>query len=79
MVNGDTNEMTVKLMDIRKPFEKKESGFFKRTQEREDRRRLGKKNTTVYLFIFFGIYMFTWSTGNRFPTKLKLTVKVKTT
>ena len=77
MVNGDTNEMTVKLMDIRKPFEKKESGFFKRTQEREDRRRLGKKNTTV--FFFFGIYMFTWSTGNRFPTKLKLTVKIKTT
>ena len=78
MVNGDTDDMTVKLMDIRKPFEKKESGFFKRTPEWEDRRRLGKKNTTVFFF-FFGIYMFTWSTSNRFPTKLKLTVKIKTT
>ena len=45
--------MTVKLMDIRKPFEKKEYGFFKRTQEREDGRRLGKKNTTVYFFLAF--------------------------
>ena len=53
MVNGDSDDMTVKLMDIRKPFEKKESGFFKRTPEREDRRRLGKKNTTVFFFFFF--------------------------
>ena len=42
--------MTVKLMDIRKAFDKKESGFFKRTPEREDKRRLGKKNTTVFFF-----------------------------
>ena len=75
LVNGDTDEMTVKLMDIRNPFEKKESGFFKRTPER----RTGegwRRGTTVFLF---GFYMFTWSTGNRFPTKLKLTVKIKTT
>ena len=70
--------MTVKLMDIRKPFEKKESRFFKRTLEREDGRRLGKEKHHCFFF-FFGIYMFTWSTGNRFPTKLKLMVKIKTT
>ena len=42
--------MTLKLMDIRNPFEKKESGFFKRTPEREDGRRLEKRN---YSFFFF--------------------------
>ena len=75
LVNGDIDEMTVKLMDIRNSFEKKESGFFKRTPKREDGRRLEKRNHSF----FFGFYMFTWSTGNRFPTKLKLTVKIKTT
>ena len=42
--------MTVKLMDIRKPFEKKESRFFKRTPEREDGRRLGKEKHHCFFF-----------------------------
>ncbi|XP_050259628.1 probable aquaporin NIP-type [Quercus robur] len=44
--------MTMKLMDIRNPFEKKESGFFKRTPEREDERRLEKRNHRDCNFLF---------------------------
>ena len=69
LVNVDADEKTVKLMDIRNPFEKKESGFSKRMPEREDGREDGEEEP-LFFFFLFGFYMFTWSTGNRFPLNL---------
>ena len=51
LVNWDANEMKVKLMDIKNPFEKKEFGFFKNAREGGRERRWGG-GTTVFFFFF---------------------------
>ena len=66
LVNGDADKMTVKLMDIRNPFEKKEFRFFKRMPERGDVREDGEEESLFFFFLWrkthFGPYIF-----KRFP------------
>ena len=51
LVNGDADKMTVKLMDIRNPFEKKEFRFFKRMPERGDVREDGEEEPLFFFFL----------------------------